>query len=441
MARGRLLSSLSRCRLADVISPQFSAGFSTSASLSAAKPFSFSPAGRNHLYVPGPVNIHDRVMRAMAVGGQNHRDPWFASVFKEVLEDSKWLYQTKDATPFIFPGTGTGGWEAALTNTLSPGDKVLTFSYGLFSHLWIDMMQRMGLDVTVIDRPWGTGADAGLLEEALRKDGGKKFKAVCVVHNETTTGVASDIGAVRAAMDAAGHPALLLVDGVSSIGALDFQMDKWRVDVAVTGSQKALSLPTGLALVAASKKALEAGKTATSRRCYYDFADQLRTNPAGSVPYTPCTQLLYGAQESLNMLKAEGFENVVKRHYRLAEGVRRAIKGWGLELLAKDPKFQSDTLSVVEVPAGIDSNKIVNAAFAKYDLSLGIGLARINGKVFRIGHIGNSNELMMVSALAGAEMAMMDVGMNIVPGSGVGKALEYWQKESPVIPTRESLAF
>lgn len=202
----------------------------------------------------GPVNIHDRVLRAMNVPGQNHRDPWFAELYKSVLEDTKFVFQTRDGTPFIFPGTGTGGWEAALCNTLSPGDKVVCFRYGLFSHLWIDMMQRLGLDVTVIDCPWGEGADEGRLEEILRKDTNKTIKAVCVVHNETTTGVTSDIHGCRQAMDAASHPALLLVDGVSSIGALDFQFDKWRVDVAVTGSQKAMSLPTGLAYVCASKK-------------------------------------------------------------------------------------------------------------------------------------------------------------------------------------------
>jgi len=228
--------------------------------------FSFVPSGRNHLFVPGPVNIHENVIRAMSVPGQNHRDPWFAPFYKKLVNDTRYIYQTKEATPFIFPGTGTGGWEAALTNTLSPGDKIITFRYGQFSHLWVDMMTRLGLDVTVIDRPWGEGAHEGLLEEALRKDTGKKIKAVAVVHNETATGVTSDIAGVRAAMDAAGHPALLLVDGVSSIGALPFKMDEWRVDVAVTGSQKAMSLPTGLAFVAASPKALACMPSA-SRWC------------------------------------------------------------------------------------------------------------------------------------------------------------------------------
>lgn len=402
-------------------------------------PFSYSPPGRNHLSVPGPVNIHENVLRAMHVPGQNHRDPWFAEFYKKCLEDTKFIYNSKEGTTIIFPGTGTGGWESALTNTLSPGDKVVTFRYGLFSHLWIDMMQRLGLDVHVIDCRWGDGADEERLAEVLRQDKDKKIKAVCVVHNETTTGVTSDIGEVRKTMDSNSHPALLLVDGVSSIGALDFQFDKWRVDVAVTGSQKALSLPTGLAFLCVSPKALAAAKTATSRRCYYDFADMLRTNPAGNVPYTPILPLLYGMETSIGLLKEEGFENVVKRHHRLAEGTRKAVEGWGLQTLCRNPRWKSDSLTVIETPEGIDSQKIVDIAYAKYNLSLGIGLDRVKGKVFRIGHLGNLDELMLSSALCGAEMAMIDAGVPIKPGSGVSKALEYWQKTSKVIPTRESL--
>lgn len=373
----------------------------------------------------------------MAVPGQNHRDPWFAPFFKSVLNDSKYIFRTETGTPFIYPGTGTGGWEAALTNTLSPGDKVVTFRYGQFSHLWVDMMQRLGLDVHVVDRPWGEGAHEGELEEILRKDTEKKIKAVCVVHNETTTGVTSDIGGCRKAMDSASHPALLLVDGVSSIGALDFRFDDWQVDVAVTGSQKALSLPTGLALVCASDKALDSMKTAKSKRCYYDFKDMLATNPAGSVPYTPSLPLLYGLQESLNLLKAEGIDNVVARHHRLAEGTRKAVEGWGLQLLCKEPRWRSDSLTVIEVPKGVDSNLVVKNAYAKYNLSIGVGLSQVNGKVFRIGHLGNMDELMMCSAISGAEMAMIDAGINIKPGSGISRAIEYWQQTSKVIPTRE----
>eukprot|EP01023_Acetabularia_acetabulum_P057287 TRINITY_DN666_c0_g1_i1.p1 TRINITY_DN666_c0_g1~~TRINITY_DN666_c0_g1_i1.p1 ORF type:complete len:444 (-),score=85.09 TRINITY_DN666_c0_g1_i1:811-2142(-) len=400
-------------------------------------PYSYTPPGRNHLFVPGPVNIHERVLRAMSVPGQNHRDPWFNQMFMDILEDTKVLFQTERGTPFIFPGTGTGGWEAALTNTMSPGDKVVTFRYGQFSHLWVDMMVRLGLDVHCEDTPWGEGADEAILEDILRKDVDKKIKAVCVVHNETTTGVTSDIQRVRETMDALNHPALLLVDGVSSIGALEFQFDKWRVDVAVTGSQKAMSLPTGLAVVCASPKALNCMKKAKLNRVYYDFADMLRTNPTGDVPYTPSLPLLYGLRESLSMLMDEGIENVWARHHRLAEGTRRAVGGWGLSLLCKNPRWQSDSLTVIEVPQEVNSNDIVKNAFARYNLSIGIGLSKVNGKVFRIGHLGNNDELMMCSAISGAEMAMIDAGVKITPGSGIGKAIEYWQSTSNIIKTRE----
>lgn len=418
--------------------PKQAACFSSAASEASEEPYSYTPPGRNHLHVPGPVNIPNSVLRAMQVPGQNHRDPFFAPIFRTLLQDVKFLFGTTKATSFIFSATGTGGWESALTNTLSPGDKVVAFRYGLFSHLWIDMMRRLGLDVQVLDERWGDGADEDKLEEVLRNDTKKEIKAVCVVHNETTTGVTSDIGGCRQRMDAVGHPAMLFVDGVSSIGALDFQMDKWGVDVAITGSQKALSLPTGLTVVCASEKAIEAGKTAKLPRCYYDFADQLSTNPAGNTPYTPSLHLLYALEESLSLLRTEGLENVIKRHNRLAEGTRKAVQGWGLELLCTEPRWYSDTLTVVRTPEGVDSNKIVKYAYAKYNLSLGIGLFQVNGKVFRIGHLGNMDELMVCSALSGTEMALIDSGVNIKPGSGIGPAIEYFHKTSSVIRSRES---
>lgn len=389
--------------------------------------------------IPGPVNIHEDVLNAMHVPGQNHRDPWFAEFYKACLEDTKLIYGTEKGTPILWPGTGTGGWEAALTNTLSPGDKVVTFRYGLFSHLWIDMMQRLGLDVHVIDCRWGDGADEERLAEVLKADVDKKIKAVCVVHNETTTGVTSDIPEVRKTMDSFSHPALLLVDGVSSIGALPFKFDDWRVDVAVTGSQKALSLPTGLGFVCVSDKAIAASKTATSKRVYFDFADMLRTNPSGNVPYTPTLALLYGLRQSIKMLREEGIENVYARHHRLAEGTRKAVEGWGLQTLCKNPRWKSDSLTVIETPEGIDSQKIVDIAYSKYNLSLGIGLDRVKGKVFRIGHLGNMDELMLSSALCGVEMTMKDAGIPVELGSGVSKALEYWRSTSKPIPTREHL--
>lgn len=374
----------------------------------------------------------------MQVPGQNHRDPFFAPIFQQLLQDVKLIFGTTKATSFIFSGTGTGGWESALTNTLSPGDKVVAYRYGLFSHLWIDMMRRLGLDVHVIDMRWGDGADEQKLADVLKEDTEKKIKAVCVVHNETTTGVTSDIGGCREAMDACNHPALLLVDGVSSIGALNFQMDKWGVDIAITGSQKALSMPTGIAVVCASDKALEARKTAKLPRVYYDWDDQLKTNPGGNTPYTPSLHLLYGLRESLRLLRQEGMENVVARHRRLAEGTRKAVEGWGMELLCKTPRWISDTLTVVQTPENVDSNKVVKNAYSKYNLSLGIGLFQVNGKVFRIGHLGSMDELMVCSALSGTEMALIDSGVNVTPGSGVGRAIEYFQKTSSVIPTRES---
>jgi len=295
----------------------------------------------------------------------------------------------------------------------------------------------LGLDVQVIECEWGSGADEAALQKILEADKDKKIKAVCVVHNETTTGVTSDVKGVREAMNSANsHPALLLVDGVSSIGALDFKFDEWGVDVAVTGSQKALSLPTGLALLAVSEKALAARRTAGLKKCYYDWEDMIATNSAGSVPYTPSIPLLYGLRESLALLKAEGFENVVARHHRLAEGTRKAVKAWGLELLCKEQRWRSDSLTVIRSPEGLDSAKIVQEAYKRYNLSIGVGLSKVQGKVFRIGHLGNCDEVMQASALAGTEMALLSCGVKIKPGAGVGAAIEYWAETSKVIPTR-----
>eukprot|EP01025_Chloroclados_australasicus_P058866 TRINITY_DN7436_c0_g1_i9.p1 TRINITY_DN7436_c0_g1~~TRINITY_DN7436_c0_g1_i9.p1 ORF type:complete len:529 (+),score=51.14 TRINITY_DN7436_c0_g1_i9:151-1587(+) len=403
------------------------------------EPFSYTPPGRNHLFVPGPVNIHQRVMNAMVVPGENHRDAFFAPFFKNLLHETKYLFQTERGTPFIFPGTGTGGWEAALTNTLSPGDKVVTFRYGQFSHLWVDMQQRLGLDVNVIECRWGDGAYEDKLAEILQADTNKEIKAVCVVHNETATGITSDLPEIRRTMDAASHPALLMIDGVSSIGAVPFKFDEWGIDLAVTGSQKALSLPTGLGLVCASEKALSMAESAKLRRVYFDFRDQLKTNPAGGVPYTPILPTLYGLKESLTMLQEEGIENTWARHHRLGEGTRKAVAAWGLQTLCREPRWHSDALTVVEMPEGINSNKVLEAAFAKYNLSLGLGLAQVNGKVFRIGHLGNMDEIMSLSALAGTEMALLDAGVKLTPGSGVGAAVQYYQKTSNVIKSRESV--
>uniref|UniRef100_A0A0G4I6S1 alanine--glyoxylate transaminase n=1 Tax=Chromera velia CCMP2878 TaxID=1169474 RepID=A0A0G4I6S1_9ALVE len=404
------------------------------------EPFSYEPPGRYHLFVPGPVNIHERVQKAMSIyGGHNHRDPWFAPFFKGLLEDTKWFFQSTAGHPFIFPGTGTGGWEAALTNTLSPGDKVLTWEFGMFSHLWIDMMERLGLDVEKIPCRWGDGAYEDKMEEALMKDTAKSIKAVCVVHNETATGVTSDLARIRATLDKCGHPALLFVDGVSSIGAVPFKFDEWKIDIAVTGSQKALSIPTGLACLCVSEKAKACMETAKLTRVYFDFRDMIKTNAAGGVPYTPSLPLMYGMKESIAMLKEEGIENVWARHERLAEATRLAVAAWGLRPLCHEKRWLSNALTVVECPEGKDSNAIVKAAYAKHNLSIGLGLGPLNGKAFRIGHLGNMDEIMLLGGLAGVELSLMDVGVPIKPGSGVGAAIEFLQKSGKVIKSRESV--
>jgi len=414
----------------------------SAASYAPSADFSYDPPGRNHLFVPGPVNIADRVQRAMAVPSLNHRDPWFGPWLKKLQADTRMIYNTDQETgsdkitPFVFSATGTGGWESALQNTLNPGDKIVTFRYGMFSKLWVDMMEAFGLDVHVIDCPWGEGANEEKLAEFLKAN--KDTKAVAVVHNETATGITSDLPRIRETMDAAGSDALFLVDGVSSIGALPFKMDAWGVDVAVTGSQKALSLPTGLGLVAVSEKAMAASKKNTMKRMYFDWEWQSSTNKNGSTPYTPSLALLFGLRESLNMLAAEGMNNVVKRHKRLATGTRAAVEAWGLKLLCKEERWRSDSLSVIAVPPNIDSADIVTYAYAKHNLTLGVGLGQVAGKVFRIGHLGNNDSVMQLSAIAGAEMALMDAGYtNFTPGAGVGAAIKYFQETAQVIKSRD----
>lgn len=404
--------------------------------------FSYDPPGRNHLFVPGPVNIHERVRQALNVPNFNHRDPWFGKWLVQLQADTRVIYNTDQEkgsdkiTPFIFSATGTGGWESAIQNTLSPGDKVVTFRYGMFSKLWVDMMEALKLDTHVIECPWGEGANEDKLQEFLKAN--PDTKAVAVVHNETATGITSDIGRVREAMDAAGSKALLLVDGVSSIGALPFKMDKWGVDVAVTGSQKALSMPTGLGLVAVSQKAIEAKKTAKMSRMYFDWDWQAATNESGSTPYTPSLHLLFALRESLNVLMEEGIPNIVNRHKRLADGTRKAVEAWGLKLLCQEPRWQSNALTVISVPSGIDSGDVVSHAYAKHNLTIGVGLGKVAGKVFRIGHLGNMDDVMMLGALAGAEMSLMHAGYTkFTPGAGVGAALKYWQQTAKDIRTRE----
>ncbi len=384
--------------------------------------------GRNFLAVPGPTNIPDAVLRAMMVSMEDHRSSRFPELANSVLSDLKSIYKTTSGQPFVFPSSGTGAWEAALTNTLSPGDKVLVARFGQFSHLWADMAQRLGFDVEIIDVEWGEGVPVERIEEALRADKQHAIKGILACHNETATGVTSDIAALRHAMDSAHHPALLFVDGVSSIGCIDFRMDDWRVDLAVTGSQKGLMLPAGLGILCVSPKALKAMEHAKSRRCYFDLGDMIKANATGYFPYTPALSLLYGLRTALDLILQEGLDNVFARHHYLAQGVRAAVtEGWGLELCAKAPKWHSDTVSAIVVPAGFNAAQVIDVAFRRYNLALGAGLSKVAGKVFRIGHLGDLNELMLMGAIAGAEMAMLDVGIDVRPGSGTGAAAQYWR--------------
>ncbi|MGR9071957.1 MAG: aminotransferase class V-fold PLP-dependent enzyme [Gammaproteobacteria bacterium] len=383
-------------------------------------------AGRNHLYVPGPTNVPTSVIRAMNVDMEDHRSPIFPDLFNPILEDLKKIFKTENGQAFYFPATGTAGWEVALTNTLSPGDKVLIYRFGQFSHLWANMAKRLGLDVILIERPWGEGIPVDDLEQRLSEDKTHEIKAVLATHNETATGVTSDIAGVRKAMDAAGHPALLFVDGVSSIASIDFRMDEWGVDGAICGSQKGFMLPAGAALLAFSQKALKATETAKCPRCFLDLRDQMASNKDGYTPYTPSTPMLHGLREALNLLLAEGMDNVYARHKRLAEGTRSAVAAWGLRLCAK-PGFESDTVSAIVVPENKDARDVISTAYKKYNISLGAGLNEVAGKVFRIGHLGDMNDVSMLGVIAGVEMALLDNGIDITPGSGVAAAIEYYR--------------
>jgi alanine-glyoxylate transaminase/serine-glyoxylate transaminase/serine-pyruvate transaminase len=389
--------------------------------------------GRHFLHVPGPTNVPDRILNAMRVAMEDHRSSVFPQLVLPLFAGLKRLFQTETGTPFIFPASGTGAWEAVLVNTLCAGDRVLAPRFGQFSHLWIDMAQRHGLDVVIQQEPWGTGASPERIEAALAEDSAHSIKAVMVVHNETATGVTSDIAAVRRAIDAADHPALLFVDGVSSIGSIDFRMEAWGVDGAITGSQKGLMLPAGLGLCCLSAKALDRRRETRGnnplRRAFFDFDDMMKANKDGYFPYTPSLPLLYGLRESLAMLFEEGLDNVFARHRLLADGVRAAVlEGWGLKLCAREPKWYSNTVSAVMVPEGVNGADVIARAFKRYNLALGGGLSEVAGKLFRIGHLGDLNELMCLAAITGAEMAMRDVGIEVRPGSGAAAAEEVYRR-------------
>ncbi|HET7025538.1 MAG TPA: aminotransferase class V-fold PLP-dependent enzyme [Gemmatimonadales bacterium] len=384
--------------------------------------------GRHFLFVPGPTNVPDRILGALHVAMEDHRSSAFPALWRDLTPRLRRLFGTDQGRPLVFPGTGTGGWEAALTNVLSPGDRVLAPRFGQFSVLWADLARQLGFEVEVLDGEWGTAAPIDRIEAALRADRGHAIKALLIVHNETATGVTSDVAAVHRVLLAERHPALLLVDSVSGIGSLDFRMDEWGVDVAVTGSQKGLMLPAGLAIVCASPRAMDATTRATSRRSYFDFGALATANDQGYFPYTPSAPMLRGLLESLTiLLDEEGMPAVIARHHRLAEGVRRAVKAMGLALCAREPGSYSDTVSTVLVPEGIDARKVISRAFDRYALSLGGGLGPLAGKAFRIGHLGDLNELMLLGALAGVEMALVDCGVKVTSGAGVAAAEEYWR--------------
>ena len=382
---------------------------------------------QNPVFIPGPTNIPEALRKAVDMPTIDHRSPVFGKILHPALEGVKQVLKTKTAEVFVFPATGTGGWETAITNTLSAGDKVLATRNGMFSHRWIDMCQRHGLDVQVVMQEWGEGVPADRFEEILTADKTHQIKVVLATHNETATGVRSDIAAVRRALDAAGHPALLFVDGVSSIACYDFRMDEWGVDVAVTGSQKGFMLPPGLAIVGFSPKAMAAVQTATLPRTFFDIRDMAKGYAVNGFPYTPPVGLLNGLNLACQMLLDEGLENVFARHHRIAEGVRRAVGAWGLKLCAARPELYSDSVSAIRVPDGFDANAIVSHALNTYDVAFGTGLGDVAGKVFRIGHLGRLTDVMALSGLATAEMVMADLGLPVTLGSGVAAAQDYYR--------------
>jgi alanine-glyoxylate transaminase / serine-glyoxylate transaminase / serine-pyruvate transaminase len=386
-----------------------------------------SATGRHFLQIPGPTNVPDSVLRAMSAATIDHRGPEFAALALELLRDVKPVFGT--ANPVImYPATGTGAWEAALVNTLSQGDKVLCFETGHFSTLWQAMARGFGLEVDFVPGDWRHGASPEVVAEKLTADSAHTIKAVCVVHNETSTGVTSRVADVRAAIDAAGHPALLLVDTISSLGSIDYRHDEWGVDVTVAGSQKGLMLPPGMSFNAVSDKALEASKSATLPKTFWDWAPMLAANQRGFFPYTPNTNLMYGLKEALRLLAEEGLPNVFARHTRHAEATRAAVRGWGLEVLCLDEREYSGSLTAVLVPEGVDADKIRAVILDRFDMSLGAGLGKLAGKIFRIGHLGAFNDLTLAGTLAGVQMGLNLAGVP-ADSRGLDAALERLQAD------------
>ena len=386
---------------------------------------SFQP-GKHFLQIPGPTNVPDRVLRAMDYPTIDHRGPEFAEIAKRVLDKIKLIFKTSEPV-IIYPGSGTGAWEAAIVNTLNEGDKVLMFETGEFSTKWWDIAEKLKLKSDFVEGDWRTGADPEIVEKKLKEDTNKEIKAVFVVHNETSTGVASRIGEIRKAMDSANHPALLMVDTISSLASIDYKHEEWKVDVTVGGSQKGLLLPPGLSFNAISSKALEAYKNSKLPKSYWDWKPMLDNNKNGFFPYTPATNLFYGLDEAINMLLEEGLENVFARHKRHAEATRLAVKAWGLEILCKNPDEYSNSLTAVLMPEGHDADALRKVILDNYNMSLGMGLNKVKGKVFRIGHLGDFNDLMLSGTLAGVEMGLAKAGVPFKKG-GILAALDYLSK-------------
>jgi alanine-glyoxylate transaminase / serine-glyoxylate transaminase / serine-pyruvate transaminase len=382
-------------------------------------------AGRHFLQIPGPTNVPDRVLRAIDFPTIDHRGPEFAALGKAVLAGMKRVFKTSTGEVVIYPASGTGAWEAALVNTLSAGDRVLMYETGHFALLWQKMAARLGLEVELAPGDWRHGADPEAIEKRLRADGEKRIQAVCVVHNETSTGVTSRVAEVRRAIDAAKHPALFMVDTISSLASIDYRHDEWGVDVTVAGSQKGLMLPPGLSFNCLSPRALAASKSARLPRSYFAWDEMIANGKSGYFPYTPATNLLYGLAEALKMLlDEEGLDAVFARHQRHAEATRRAVRAWGLEVFALDPREFSASLTGVLLPAGHDADRVRKVILEAFDLSLGTGLTKLGGKMFRIGHLGDFNDLMLMGTLAGVEMGLVLAGVP-VKQEGVQAAMDY----------------
>ena len=380
-------------------------------------------SGRHFLQIPGPTNVPDRVLRAISQATIDHRGPEFAELALEVFHGLQTIFSTT-GTVVIYPSSGTGAWEASLVNTLSPGDKVLMFETGYFAALWRNVAVKLGLEVDFVPGDWRHGVDPAVVDQKLAADRDRKIKAVAVVHNETSTGATSRVHDIRKAIDRANHPALLMVDTISSLASIDYRHDEWGVDVTVCCSQKGLMLPPGLGLNAVSRKALEASKSARLPRSYWDWEAMIRDNKMGFFPYTPATNLLYGLREALRMLLEEGLDRVFARHLRHAEATRRAVRAWGLEILCLNPDEYSPALTTVVMPEGHDADALRKTVLEKFDMSLGTGLGKLKGKVFRIGHLGDFNDLMLAGTLCGVEMGLSLAGIPHTKG-GVTAALDF----------------